>query len=52
VIQDRQFDRDNQLVYNTTGMMDQMVGFLGDQILSMVNPNFIFPLNGVRIACD
>ncbi|MBL8099264.1 MAG: multicopper oxidase domain-containing protein [Anaerolineales bacterium] len=33
VIQDRTFDSQNQMVYLTNGMMDQMIGFLGDTIL-------------------
>ncbi len=33
VLQDRTFDRDNQLVYLNRGMMDRMTGFLGDQML-------------------
>ena len=33
VIQDRLFNGDNQLVYSPSGMMSQMVGMLGDQIL-------------------
>ncbi len=33
VLQDRVFDTDNQLVYGGRGMMDQMMGFLGDQLL-------------------
>lgn len=33
VIQDRLFDSDNQLVYGGNGMMDQMMGFLGNRIL-------------------
>ena len=33
IIQDRTFDADNQLVYNTGGMMGNMIGFLGDQIM-------------------
>ncbi len=33
VIQDRSFDSDNQLIYGNRGMMDRMVGFLGNQIL-------------------
>ena len=33
VIQDRRFDRSNQLVYLENNMMDRMVGFLGNQIL-------------------
>lgn len=33
VIQDRLFDGENQLVYGGRGMMDQMMGFLGNQVL-------------------
>ena len=33
VLQDRIFDNNNQLVYGGSGMMDQMMGFLGDQLL-------------------
>lgn len=33
VIQDRTFDSQNKMVYLTNGMMDQMIGFLGDTIL-------------------
>jgi FtsP/CotA-like multicopper oxidase with cupredoxin domain len=33
VLQDRQFDSGNQLVYLTGGMMDQAHGFLGDRVL-------------------
>ena len=33
VLQDRIFDENNQLVYGGRGMMDQMMGFLGDQLL-------------------
>jgi blue copper oxidase len=33
VIQDRVFDRTNQLVYDNSGMMSQMLGMLGDEIL-------------------
>ncbi len=40
VIQDRLFDDDNQLVYLPNGMMDRMVGFLGDQILVNGQPDF------------
>jgi blue copper oxidase len=40
VIQDRSFDRDNQLVYLRNGMMDRMMGFLGDQILVNGQPDF------------
>ena len=33
VIQDRAFDSQNKMVYLTNGMMNQMIGFLGDTIL-------------------
>ncbi|MBN1454144.1 MAG: multicopper oxidase domain-containing protein [Anaerolineales bacterium] len=33
VIQDRLFDDKNQLVYGGNGMMDQMMGFLGNRLL-------------------
>ena len=33
VIQDRTFDSQNQMVYLANGMMDQMIGLLGDTIL-------------------
>jgi len=33
VLQDRHFDGDNQLLYMGNGMMDGMMGFLGDRIL-------------------
>ena len=39
VIQDRVFDRTNQLVYDSSGMMSQMVGMLGDEILVNGLPN-------------
>jgi blue copper oxidase len=39
VIQDRTFDSQNQMVYLTNGMMEQMVGFLGDTILVNGAPN-------------
>ncbi|MCF6278073.1 MAG: multicopper oxidase domain-containing protein [Anaerolineales bacterium] len=42
VIQDRLFDKDNQLVYGGNGMMDQMMGFLGNRIL--VNGQAYFSL--------
>ncbi len=44
VIQDRVFDADNQLVYRPNGMMDQMMGFLGDRILVNGQPDFILPV--------
>ena len=33
VLQDRTFDADNQLVYASGGMMDNMMGFLGNQMV-------------------
>ena len=39
VIQDRTFDSQNQMVYPANGMMDQMIGFLGDTILVNGAPN-------------
>ncbi len=44
VIQDRVFDDNNQLVYRPNGMMDQMLGFLGNQILVNGQPNFVLPV--------
>ncbi len=44
VIQDRIFDGDNQLVYRANGMMDQMIGFLGNQILVNGQPDFTLPV--------
>jgi len=41
VIQDRTFDSQNQMVYLTNGMMDQMIGFLGDTILVNGAPNAV-----------
>ena len=45
VIQDRAFDRDNQLVYMGNGMMTQMMGFLGDHILVNGQPDFTLPVS-------
>jgi len=39
VIQDRTFDSQNQMVYLANGMMDSMIGFLGDTILVNGAPN-------------
>ena len=39
VIQDRTFDAQNQMIYLTNGMMDRMIGFLGDTILVNGAPN-------------
>ena len=44
VIQDRIFNANNQFVYAANGMMDQMTGFLGDQILVNGQPNFTLPV--------
>ncbi len=40
VLQDRIFDKDNQLIYGGNGGMDQMTGFLGDQLLINGQANF------------
>ncbi len=45
VIQDRTFDRDNQLVYTSGHMMEQMIGFLGDQVLVNGRPDFTLPVS-------
>lgn len=39
VLQDRQFDGNNQLVYLNRGRMDRMNGFLGNRILVNGNPD-------------
>jgi FtsP/CotA-like multicopper oxidase with cupredoxin domain len=39
VIQDRTFDSQNEMVYLANGMMDQMIGFLGDTIMVNGAPN-------------
>ena len=44
VIQDRTFDRDNQLIYMGNGMMTQMMGFLGERILVNGQPDFTLPV--------
>ncbi len=44
VIQDRIFNANNQFVYAANGMMDQMTGFLGDQILVNGQPNVTLPV--------
>ncbi len=44
VIQDRVFDPDNQLVYGGNGMMTQMMGFLGNQVLVNGHPDFNLPV--------
>jgi blue copper oxidase len=40
VIQDRTFNENNQLVYGSSNMMGQMIGFLGNQILVNGQPNY------------
>jgi FtsP/CotA-like multicopper oxidase with cupredoxin domain len=44
VVQDRTFDGDNQLIYGNNGMMDQMMGFLGNRILVNGQPDFTLPV--------
>lgn len=47
VLQDRTFDANNQLVYMANGMggmMDQMMGFLGEQILVNGQPDLHLPV--------
>lgn len=44
VLQDRVFDRNNQFVYQVGGMMDQMMGVLGDRILVNGRPDFTLPV--------
>jgi len=44
VIQDRLFDDDNQLIYGGRGMMDQMMGFLGNRVLVNGIPDFSLPV--------
>ena len=45
VIQDRTFDRDNQLVYTIGHRMEQMTGFLGDLIMVNGMPDFVLPVS-------
>jgi len=44
VLQDRAFDRSNQLVYLSGHRMEQMNGFLGDWILVNGHPDFSLPV--------
>ncbi len=44
VLQDRAFDRSNQLVYLSGHHMEQMNGFLGDWILVNGHPDFSLPV--------
>ncbi|MCB2160498.1 multicopper oxidase domain-containing protein [bacterium] len=45
VIQDRLFNDDNQLIYGGDGMMDQMMGFLGNRVLINGQPDFTLPVS-------
>lgn len=45
VIQDRDFNEENQLVYGTGHMMDRMVGFLGSQIMINGMPDYELPVS-------
>ena len=44
VLQDRRFDDNGQLVYLGNGMMDQMMGFLGNQLLVNGQPDVTLPV--------
>lgn len=44
VLQDRTFDQNGQLVYLNNGMMEQMNGFLGNQLLVNGQPDFTLPV--------
>ncbi len=44
VLQDRSFDRRNQLVYLSGHPMERMTGFLGDTVLVNGKPNFMLPV--------
>lgn len=44
VLQDRRFDNQGQLQYIGNGMMDQMMGFLGDQMLVNGKPDVTLPV--------
>lgn len=44
VIQDRSLSSDNQFLYQSSGMMGQMVGFLGDQIFVNGKPQMELPV--------
>jgi FtsP/CotA-like multicopper oxidase with cupredoxin domain len=45
VLQDRTFDRNNQLVYTTGHRMEQMTGFIGDWIMVNGMPDFTLPVS-------
>jgi FtsP/CotA-like multicopper oxidase with cupredoxin domain len=44
VLQDRTFDNNGQFVYMGNGMMDQMMGVLGDQLLVNGKPDVTLPV--------
>jgi len=44
VLQDRRFDTNDQLVYLSGGMMDRMMGFLGDELLINGMPDLTLPV--------
>ena len=47
MLQDRKFDADNQFVFiagGMAGMMDQMMGVLGDRILVNGQPDVVLPV--------
>jgi FtsP/CotA-like multicopper oxidase with cupredoxin domain len=43
-LQDRTFDQNGQLVYIGNGMIEQMNGFLGNQLLVNGKPDFVLPV--------
>ncbi|WP_395138083.1 multicopper oxidase family protein [Armatimonas sp.] len=45
VLQDRTFDSNNQLAYLPGGMMDRIMGFLGDTVLVNGHPKFELPVS-------
>ena len=45
VLQDRSFDRDNQLLYTSGNRMERMTGFLGDWIMVNGLPDFTLPVS-------
>ena len=51
VLQDRTFDSNNQLVYLPGGMMDRMMGFLGNTVLVNGHPKFELPVSATAYTC-
>ena len=45
VIQDRSFTSRNQLAYLGNGMMDNVMGFLGNQVLVNGRPDYVLPVS-------